>query len=55
MMSRVHYARPHDVMTACGKVALLDDDTRILETDLDKNQIDCRTCLKILSKKQASI
>lgn len=42
--TRVHYAKPTDIKTACGKGALLDDDTRILETDLDPMQVDCRTC-----------
>jgi hypothetical protein len=45
----VHWAEATDAMTACGKVALLEDDTRLLETDTDENQINCKLCLRRLA------
>jgi hypothetical protein len=43
----VHWAGVHDQITACGRVALLEDGTRLLETDTDlENQVDCKTCLR---------
>ena len=42
----VHKGGPYDVKTACGKFALLEDGTRLLETDTDPDQIGCKQCLR---------
>lgn len=50
MASRVHWAGPHDEETACGKIALLPDGTRLLETDTDPDQLSCKTCERLFEK-----
>jgi hypothetical protein len=49
-MTRVHFAKPTDIVTACGKVALLNDGTRLLETDTSEQQVNCKICSRILAK-----
>lgn len=46
----VHLAGPDDALTACGKVALLDDGTRLLETDTREYQLSCKTCLRLAER-----
>lgn len=55
MMGQVHLAKPDDVRTACGRVALLEDGTRRLETDTDARQISCATCARILKRYERGV
>lgn len=52
MTGVVHFASAEDGYTRCGKLALLEDGTRLLETDLNEMQVSCKTCLRLMAKRR---